>query len=73
MNKESSSTMVKRGRTVDKVVIMLGTALAAGVIAFTAFTIIHKIDENKHKTETTQTVVEQENTLETQENTIETE
>ena len=73
MNKESSSTMVKRGRTIDKVVIMLGTALVAGVIAFTAFAIIHKIDESKHKTETTQTVVEQENKLETQENTLETE
>lgn len=66
MNKESSNTMVRRGRSIDKIVIMIGATIIVGVITFTAFHISHSVNgkkesntqENKVQTETV--VTEQE-------------
>lgn len=47
MNKESSNTMVRRGRSIDKIVIMIGAILIVGVITFTAFQISHSANDKK--------------------------
>ena len=58
MNKESSNTLVKRGRYVDKLVIMLGVAIIVGVITFVVFEISHTRDNKDKNAKTESTKVE---------------